>query len=134
MNSPPNREPREDDDLDEEGPGPVPAAVSSWAWAPSGMAKWIWRAISWNPSAGIERPPDRVLLEGLDLGHGHPGGAEAVEGMLDQSAAQSLAAESLIDGQVMNPADPRLGVDRHGDVTDRGPAPDIFRNRQLASR
>ena len=61
-----------------------------------------------EPERGVQVAADRVLLEGLDLGDGHPLGAEAGQGVLEQPAAQPLAAQLGGDRQVVNPADPRL--------------------------
>src|SRR3974377_150186 len=67
----------------------------------------------------IEVPADRVLFQRLDLGHGHPLGAEAVERVFQEEPAESLVANPAVDGQVVNPPDEGLAVKVHRDVADR---------------
>ena len=43
-----------------------------------------------EPDRRVQVPADRVLLEGLDLGHRHAGRAEMRQGVLDQPSAQPL--------------------------------------------
>src|SRR5262249_11552413 len=71
-----------------------------------------------EPDRRVQVPADRVLLEGLDLRHRHPDGAEVRQGVLDQPAPQATAARASRHGQVVDPADAGLGVALHRDIAD----------------
>src|SRR5437868_6850291 len=87
-----------------------------------------------EPDRGIKVLADRVLLQRLDLGHGHARGAEARQGVLDQLPAQAPAPRLGADDQVVDPADERLGVALHGDVPDHRAGLIVLGDGQLGTQ
>src|SRR5579883_1530295 len=87
-----------------------------------------------EPDRRVEVPADRVLLEGLDLGDGHSRRAKVPQGVLDQPTAQALASRRVAHDEIVDPADPRLGVALHGDVAHHRAALLVFGNGQLRAQ
>ena len=72
-----------------------------------------------------------AFCEGFDLGVREAGGAEVIEGVLDERAAQTLIAMAGGDGQVGNVANASGAVLPGGDVADDLAA--VFRHKDAGS-